>query len=239
MDKKLEEKFKKYCFEADINISKEQIDMFSIYMDFLIDYNKHTNLTSIVDPEEIVIKHFLDSIIINKFIKIDNVQNVIDIGTGAGFPGIPIKICFPKINLTLVDSLNKRIIFLKELCKKLELKVDALHSRAEDLAKNPLYREKFDLVLSRAVAPLNVLSEYCVPYVKKGGFFVSYKGMNVKEELLKCDNCFKILNSKICDIKNFNLPEIGDVRNLIIVEKINSCNAKYPRPTPKIIKKPL
>ena len=239
MDKELEEKFKKYCFEADINISKKQIDMFSTYMNFLIDYNKHTNLTSIIDPQEILIKHFLDSIIINKFIKINNLKNIIDIGTGAGFPGIPIKICFPEVNMTLVDSLNKRITFLKKLCEKLELKTEILHSRAEDLSKNLLYREKFDLVVSRAVASLNILSEYCIPYVEKGGFFVSYKGMNVKEELLKCGNCFKILNSKIYDIKEFNLPLLGDVRNFVIIEKNNNCSSKYPRPTAKIIKKPL
>ncbi|MDR1627590.1 MAG: 16S rRNA (guanine(527)-N(7))-methyltransferase RsmG [Oscillospiraceae bacterium] len=239
MDKKLEEKFKKYCLEADINITREQIDMFSVYMDFLIEYNKHTNLTSIVNPEEIVIKHFLDSIIINKFIKIGGIQNIIDVGTGAGFPGIPIKICFKNINLTLLDSVNKKVVFLKKLCEKLKIDVDIIHSRAEDSAKNLLYREKFDLVLSRAVAPLNVLSEYCIPYVRKSGFFVSYKGSNVKEELLKCTDCFEVLGGKIFDIKKLNLPEIGDTRNFVIIEKINNCSIKYPRSASNIIKKPL
>ncbi len=239
MDKKLEEKLKRYCFNADIDISQEKINMFSVYMDFLIDYNKHTNLTSIVNPEDIVIKHFLDSVIINKFIKINKIKSIIDIGTGAGFPGLPIKICFPDINLTLLDSLNKRVVFLKKLCEKLSIEADVIHSRAEDLAKNPLYREKFDLVLSRAVATLNILSEYCIPYVKKGGLFVAYKGSNVKEELLKCTDCFKVLSSKIFNIEEFCLPEIGDTRSFVIIEKINNCSIKYPRPTSQIIKKPL
>ena len=238
MDKKLEEKLKKYCFESEINISKEQIDMFSIYMDFLIAYNRHTNLTSIVSPEGILIKHFLDSIIINRFVKIDNIKNIVDIGTGAGFPGIPIKICFPDVSLTLVDSLKKRIVFLEKLCEKLDIKADIIHSRAEELSRNPHYREKFDLALSRAVAPLSILLEYCIPYVKNGGLFVSYKGPNI-EEISKCDNSFKMLNSRISGVERFNLPETGDARNFIIVEKINYCSSKYPRPTSKIIKNPL
>ena len=169
--------------KLDIYLNESQLEKFKIYMDFLLEYNSHTNLTAITDPNDIMIKHFLDSIILNKFVEIQKNAKVIDVGTGAGFPGVPLKIFREDIDLTLVDSLNKRIKFLNELMGKINLKADIIHARAEELSHNLKYRESYDLAVSRAVAPLNILCEYCLPYVKIGGCFVALKGANVDEEI--------------------------------------------------------
>lgn len=222
-----------------INLSEKQLEKFRIYMDFLLEYNKHTNLTAIKEPEDIMIKHFLDSMILSKFIKMGSKSKIIDVGTGAGFPGVPLKILDESINLTLVDSLNKRITFLKELSEKLNLKIDIFHGRAEELAQKNEFREKFDVAVSRAVAPLNILSEYCLGYVKMEGCFTAMKGPNSEEEIKNSENAIKIMGGKIKACEHLELPNEKGFRNIIIIEKIKETPKKYPRSNSQISKKPL
>ena len=222
-----------------INLNDEQLKKFSVYMDFLLEYNSHTNLTTIIDPNEIMIKHFLDSIVLNKFVEIPKNAKIIDVGTGAGFPGVPMKIFREDINLTLVDSLNKRIKFLNLLMEKTNLKAEIIHCRAEELSHNNKYREKYDFAVSRAVAPLNVLCEYCLPYVKVDGFFIALKGSNVDEEIQNSQQAIKFLGDKIKKIEAFELPENKGFRNILIIEKIKEISKKYPRSNAKISKSPL
>ncbi|MBR0423747.1 MAG: 16S rRNA (guanine(527)-N(7))-methyltransferase RsmG, partial [Clostridia bacterium] len=187
----------------------------------------------------IMIKHFVDSIILNKFIKITKNTKIIDIGTGAGFPGVPMKIFREDIDLTLVDSLNKRIKFLNKLIKKINLEEETIHCLAEELSHDNKYREKYDFAVSRAVAPLNILCEYCLPYVKVGGFFVALKGSNADEEIKKAQQAMKILGGKIEESKVFELPENKGFRNILIIKKIKETPKKYPRSNSKISKSPL
>ena len=222
-----------------INLNDEQLKKFNVYMDFLLEYNSHTNLTTIIDPNEIMIKHFLDSFVLNKFVEIPKNAKIIDVGTGAGFPGVPMKIFREDINLTLVDSLNKRIKFLNLLMEKTNLKAEIIHCRAEELSHNNKYREKYDFAVSRAVAPLNVLCEYCLPYVKVDGFFIALKGSNVDEEIQNSQQAIKFLGGKIKKIEAFELPENKGFRNILIIEKIKEISKKYPRSNAKISKFPL
>ena len=222
-----------------INLNDEQLKKFNVYMDFLLEYNSHTNLTTIIDPNEIMIKHFLDSILLNKFVEIPKNAKIIDVGTGAGFPGVPMKIFREDINLTLVDSLNKRIKFLNLLMEKTNLKAETIHYRAEELSHNNKYREKFDFAVSRAVAPLNVLCEYCLPYVKVGGFFIALKGSNVDEEIQNSQQAIKNLGGIIKKIEAFELPKNKGFRNILIIKKIKEISKKYPRSNAKISKFPL
>lgn len=222
-----------------IELSNSQLDKFNEYKDFLLEYNSHTNLTSITDSKDIAIKHFLDSILVAKFFEIPQNAKIIDIGTGAGFPGVPLKILRPDINLTLVDSLNKRIRFLSELCKKINIEADIIHARAEELSRKEKFREKFDIAVSRAVAPLNILCEYCIPYLKTGGFFVSLKGSNFEEEIKNSKNALEVLGAKIINIKSFDLPENKGNRSIIAIKKNQNILKKYPRSNSQISKKPL
>lgn len=222
-----------------INLDELQLSKFEEYKNFLLEYNSHTNLTSITDPKDIAIKHFLDSILVNKFFEVPKNSKVIDVGTGAGFPGVPLKILREDINLTLLDSLNKRIKFLNELCEKIEIKADIIHARAEELSHKENYREKFDVAVSRAVAPLNILCEYCIPYLKTGGYFVSLKGSNFEEEIENSKNALGILGAKIQDVKSFELPENKGFRSIVIIKKIKDVSKKYPRSNSQISKKPL
>lgn len=225
--------------KLDIYLNESQLEKFKIYMDFLLEYNSHTNLTTITDPNDIMIKHFLDSIILNKFCDVPKKAKVVDVGTGAGFPGVPIKIFRSDIELTLVDSLNKRIKFLNELMEKINLNADIIHARAEELSHNFEYREKYDLAVSRAVAPLNVLCEYCLPYVKVGGFFVALKGSNADEEIQNSKKAIKILDGKIEKIETFELPQNKGFRSILIIKKVSKTPQKYPRLNSKISKTPL
>lgn len=220
-----------------IQLTDTQIQQFNIYCRLLIEWNNKMNLTAIKEPDEIAIKHFVDSCTVAHYVKIKENAKIIDIGTGAGFPGIPLKILRNDIHLTLLDSLNKRITFLNEVANQLGFTAEAIHGRAEDFGRNNDYREKFDLAVSRAVAPLNVLSEYSIPFVRKGGKFISMKGPNVKDEIEQSKKAIKILGGKFNNIVQFN---IGDnSRSIVIVEKLNNTPYTYPRHGSKISKKPL
>lgn len=223
----------------DISLTDIQKQQFIDYYELLIEWNKVMNLTAITEFKEVVIKHFIDSLAIVKAVRPEGAK-IIDIGTGAGFPGIPIKIAFPDTDFVLLDSLNKRLLFLNEVIQKLELKnIATLHGRAEDFGRNLNYREKFDLCVSRAVAKLSLLSEYCVPYVKKGGFFVSYKSGNIKEELDHSKRAIQLLGSKLNKVEEFTLYDSDINRNLIVLEKTDNTPKNYPRAAGKASKEPL
>ena len=208
-------------------VSSENVELFYNYMKLLIEWNKKINLTAIVEEKEIIEKHFLDSLTILNFIK-DN-DKVIDVGTGAGFPGIPIAIA-SNATITLLDSLNKRINFLEEVKKELNLlNITNIHGRSEEIAQKEEYRENYDVAVSRAVAPMNVLVEYLLPFVKVGGKCICMKGPNVKEELDNSRNAIEKLGGKISDIINIKLDEENMERNLVIIEKIKKTAYKYPR----------
>lgn len=220
------------------SLSENMIIQFCQYADLLVSWNKKMNLTSIIEPKEIAVKHFLDSISILQHINFMDSCKVIDIGTGAGFPGIPLKIVRPDINLTLMDSLNKRLIFLKDVLMNLNINADLIHARAENFAHNNDYREKYDFVVSRAVANLNVLSELCLPYVKVNGFFVAMKSKKVEFEVSESLNAIKKLGGILEKVDNFNLVD-GSERSIVKIKKINSTPSIYPRHSAKISKKPL
>lgn len=218
--------------------NEKQIDQFQSYAEMLVDWNKKINLTSIVDFEEIVVKHFVDSLTLTKHVKIKEQDSVIDIGTGAGFPGIPIKIMNNSINLTLLDSLNKRLVFLKELLSCLGLDANLVHLRAEDGGGQDFFREKFDIATSRAVAKLNVLSELCLPYVKINGFFVAMKGDLEESEIERAKGAIDLLGGKIEKVERFVLPN-RDKRSIVIIKKVKETPHIYPRIKTKISKNPL
>lgn len=231
--------FKKGLEALKLNLSDTQIEQFMDYYEILISWNSMINLTSITDFIEVIHKHFIDSLSIVKTVRpVD--EKIIDVGTGAGFPGIPIKIAFPDTKVVLMDSLRKRIKFLDEVIKNLNLKnIDAVHGRAEDLGRNASYRETFDLCTSRAVAKLSVLSEYCIPFVKLEGKFISYKSGDIVEELKEAENAIRIMGGAVKEKKEFKLPETDIKRSLIVIEKIRKTPEKYPRTAGKPSKEPL
>ena len=229
------EKFKNHLSIINKTITYEQILKFYRYMELLLEWNEKINLTAITNPEDIILKHFIDSLTIEEYI--NKGESLVDVGTGAGFPGIPIKIYRDDINVTLVDSLNKRINFLNIVIEELKLeKIKAIHSRAEEFGKNVKYREKFDVSIARAVAALPVLAEYCLPYVKVGGMFIAMKGPG--EDISQGESAVKTLGGEIADIKKYELPS-GDKRVMVIVKKISSTPTKYPRNGGQISKKNL
>lgn len=236
------EEFKKimifYGEKIDIKFTEEQLNQFYEYMNLLLEWNEKINLTAITDPNEVILKHFIDSLTINKYIKENN--TLADVGTGAGFPGIPLKILRPDLKITLVDSLNKRINFLNEVINKLNLvNIETVHSRIEDFGKDKKYRESFDFVTARAVANLAVLSEYLLPIAKVGGQCVCMKGSSVEEELSNGKNAIKVLGGKIKIIDEFVLPDSDMSRNVIIIDKIKNTPNKYPRKAGIPVKEPL
>ena len=224
--------------KSKINIEEKSCKKFEQYYDLLIKWNEKINLTAITKPEDVAVKHFEDSLSVLKYVDIEASSKIIDIGTGAGFPGIPIKIARDDINLTLLDSLNKRLVFLQNVCNNLNISAQTLHSRAEEASKKDEYREKYDFAISRAVAQLNLLSELCLPYVKKGGCFVAMKGPDVWEELKNAENAIKVLGGKIKEVKEFNLSD-NSGRTLIVIEKIKNTPEKYPRHGNKLKSSPL
>ena len=206
--------------EIGVKVSPAQAEQFQIYLDLLLERNTVMNLTAITDPEEAVIKHFVDSLSIVKVNGFDNVTSIIDVGTGAGFPGIPLKIVFPEIKITLLDSLNKRIKFLNAVIDELELEnIETIHGRAEDFSKKEDYREQYDLCVSRAVANLATLSEYCLPYVKVGGCFIPYKSGEIDEELNNSKKAVQILGGKIEEVVKFQLPDTDIGRSFVKIKK--------------------
>lgn len=227
-----------------LELSEKQIQQFSDYYDLLVEWNSFMNLTAITEFDEVCKKHFLDSLSIVKaydrnFLEKENLS-LIDIGTGAGFPGIPIKIAFPNIHVTLLDSLNKRIKFLDMVIEKLALaNCETYHGRAEDYAKQNLLREKYDLCVSRAVANLSTLSEYCLPYVKVGGDFVSYKSEKISEESVQAEKAISILGGKVNRQVDFTLPESDIYRNIYIISKEKPTPKKFPRKAGLPSKEPL
>lgn len=240
MEKKYLEQFHKDLEEFHITLTSFQIEQFITYYEMLIEKNKVMNLTGITDFEEVLKKHFIDSLSLVKACDLNGDISLLDVGTGAGFPGIPLKIAFPNLKITLLDSLNKRITFLQEVIDRLELKtIEAFHGRAEDFAKPDLLREKFDLCISRAVANLSTLSEYCLPYVKIGGNFISYKSEKVFEEIDQANNSIKILGGIIVNQIDFTLPSSDIYRNLIVIRKCNSTPKQYPRKAGTASKNPL
>lgn len=220
--------------------SVEQINNFYKYMNLLIEWNEKINLTAITEDEEVVKKHFIDCIKAFKSDAIKNANTVIDVGTGAGFPGLPIAIMNPEVKVTLLDSLNKRINFLNLVVRELGLKnVTTIHSRAEDGARRPELREKFDVATSRAVANMAVLSEFCMPYVKKEGYFVALKGPSIDEELENGRNAIKILGGELKGIIEISIEETDLKHNIVEVKKVKNCPKTYPRKAGTVNKKPL
>ena len=227
-----------YGKEISIEFSNIQIESFYKYMNLLIEWNEKINLTAITEPKEIIIKHFIDSLTVLKDIKGKN--TLVDVGTGAGFPGIPLKIMDEEIKITLLDSLNKRINFLNEVINQLDLKnIETIHSRVEDAGKNKKYRERFDIATARAVANLATLSEYMLPLVKVGGKSICMKGSEVSEELQNSKKAISILGGEIENIDNFQLPKSDMMRNIVIIKKVKNTPNKYPRKPGTPSKEPI
>ena len=232
--------FMKDLSEWDIELSEVQKQQFIDYYELLVEWNSFMNLTTITEFDDVIKKHFVDSISLIKAIDLSDSKSLIDIGTGAGFPGIPLKIIFPNLKITLLDSLNKRVKFLNEVISKLGLTdITALHGRAEDFAKPDLLREKFDLCVSRAVANLSTLCEYCLPYVKVGGYFVSYKSEKIVEEMATAKHAIFLLGGELKEQVDFNLPNSDIYRNMIVISKKQITAKKYPRKAGLPAKEPI
>lgn len=224
--------------EINIDIEEKKANKLYNYMNLILQWNEKINLTAITNEEEFIEKHFVDSLTIEKYIK--EKDKLIDVGTGAGFPGIPLNIYKDGCKYTLLDSLNKRIIFLQDIIEKLNLKnIETIHGRAEEIGKNKLYREQFDVATSRAVAPLNILLEYLLPFVKIGGICICMKGSNIEEEIENSKKAINILGGKIEKIEKINLPESDITRNIIIIKKVKETPIKYPRKAGMPSKEPL
>lgn len=230
------EKFTELFSGEGFEITEKQYAQFSAYAVALVEWNGKMNLTGITDPGGIAVKHFLDSILPLKFLDIPEGESIIDVGTGAGFPGVPVKIYRPDLRLTLLDSLNKRVNFLSAACGEANVEAKFVHARAEEGGRNAAYREKFGAAFARAVAAMPVLAEYCLPFVKVGGIFAAMKGPS--ENYREGENAVKLLGGEIADVKEYALPG-GDRRVLITVQKIKPTAEKYPRNGGQISKKPL
>lgn len=224
----------------DIKYDENVYEQFELYTNYLLEYNDKVNLTAITQKNDIYLKHYLDSLTVLKYFDIKQNAKAIDIGTGAGFPAIPVKIIRKDIKMDLVDSLNKRIIFLQNLIQKLNLQnINPIHSRAEELANNKDYRQMYDICLSRAVANMSTLSEYCTPFLKQGGYLLCLKGQNVDEEIKNSQNAMKKLNCKIVEKIEVNIPFSDLNHNIIVVEKIGPTPKAYPRKSGTPAKNPL
>ena len=213
-------------------------DRFDQYADRLVTWNDHINLTAITDPDEIVIKHFVDCLNIMRFVEFQPNQRLIDVGCGAGFPGLPLLFANPKLDVTFVDSVGKKLVFIKEALRNAGMIAQVKHDRAEELGRDSDYREQYDYATARAVAPLNVLCEYCLPFVKVGGLFIAMKGSNGAQELNDARKAISALGGELAKIEEFELSN-GDGRSIIIIKKISQTPTKYPRKSKKIDRSPL
>ncbi len=231
--------FPEVLAQFDFTLDQKAIDRFCSYYDLLIEWNEKINLTALTEPRDVALKHFVDSLMLLRYAHIGLGASVIDVGTGAGFPGLALKIARPDIRLTLLDSLQKRLIFLDEVSETLALDdVVTVHSRAEDGARTILFRDRYDVATARAVAPLNVLCEYCMPYVAPGGSFLAMKGKTAQEELQEAENAIRELGGRVGEKHFFTLGDAGE-RGIIKIDKIAPTPAQYPRKSKAIKKKPL
>ena len=220
-----------------INPNDKQLEQLDEYYKLLIEWNEKINLTAITEKNQVYLKHFFDSLTVTKIIDLEAQNNLCDIGTGAGFPGIVLKIFYPDLNITLVDSLNKRVVFLNEVISKLGLKkIETIHARAEDYGKEN--REKYDIVIARAVAPINILLEYCIPLIKKNKYFISMKG-DISREILQLEQGLNKISAKLIKKEEFLLPKEESKRTLLLISKENKTSKKYPRKNVEIKKNPL
>ena len=226
--------------ELGLNYTDEIERKFNEYKELLLEWNKKINITRIENDEEIYIKHYLDSVILLDSNNKNMDKKIIDVGTGGGFPGLPLKIVNDNFKLTLLDSLRKRTDFLQLVADSLKLKdVEVIHGRAEDFGQDVKYREKYDICVSRAVAPLNILCEFCLPFVKVGGFFAAYKSENISEEIVESKNAIEKLGGKVVDTKIIKIPNSDITRKIVIIEKIKKMENMYPRKAGTPAKKPL
>lgn len=223
-----------------IRLSEKQLEQFQSYYERLIEKNKVMNLTAITEYEEVVDKHFVDSILLGSVKELSGKKRVIDVGTGAGFPGIPLKIVYPELEITLLDSLNKRVKFLNEVIEELGLTgIQAVHSRAEDLAQDAAYRQQYDICVSRAVANLATLSEYCIPFVKQGGYFISYKSTQIEEELKQAKKAVQVLGGTLEQIETVQIPGTTIERQFVMIRKTGTTPKKFPRKAGTASKTPI
>lgn len=228
------------CGYFGISLSQEQICQFLDYYELLIKWNEVMNLTAITELDEVMRKHFVDSLALRRGLDVEEKERLIDVGTGAGFPGIPLKIVYPHLKVVLLDSLNKRVKFLDEVIEKLGLEgITAVHGRAEDLGRKAEYREQFDVCVSRAVANLASLSEYCIPFTKVGGYFIPYKSGNIEEELRDGEKAVQVLGGMVEKTEKFTLPGSDIERSLVMIHKIKETGKKYPRKAGTPAKEPI
>ena len=221
-----------------IELSEQQLSRFDKYAELLVSWNEKINLTAITDPDEIVLKHFVDSLALLKYCEIPGGSKVIDVGTGAGFPGVVLLIANPTLDITLLDSTQKKLSVISNILENLGLSANIVHKRAEEAGHDDCFREKYDFATARAVANLRNLSEYCLPFVKVGGTFISMKGADAENELEIAENAIKALGGKLESFNKYELPSCGE-RAIIKISKVSSTNSKYPRPKAKMEKQPL
>lgn len=236
------DRFRRELKILSVKLEENQLNKFYVYFQLLVEWNEFMNLTAITDMNEVITKHFIDSLSFIKAVSSigENEYKIIDVGTGAGFPGIPLKIAFPNLKITLMDSLNKRINFLNEVMNRLELEnIEAIHGRAEDLGRDVRYREQYDFCVSRAVANLSTLSEYCMPFVKVGGSFIPYKSGKIEEELGAAKHAVFLLGGKVEGVETFLLPDTEAERSLVKIVKNSAISKKYPRKAGLPTKDPL
>ncbi|MDQ0918475.1 16S rRNA (guanine(527)-N(7))-methyltransferase RsmG [Paenibacillus sp. V4I5] len=236
----IQQQFVQLLEKQQISLSTDQLDQFELYYKTLVEWNEKMNLTGITEREQVYLKHFYDSLSVSFNYNVGQVSSVADIGSGAGFPSIPLKIAFPHLKIMIVDSLNKRILFLRELVSQLGLTdTECVHGRAEDIARLPKYRDQFDLVTARAVARLQVLNEFCLPFVKKGGTFIAMKGSEIDEELSEASFSLSELKGKVIKVNRMQLPIEESIRHFVEIHKLAATPAKYPRKAGIPLKMPL
>ena len=226
------------CQQFALPLNEQQAEQLDKYAQLLVEWNEKINLTAITEPRDIVVKHFVDSLLLTKAIDLPQGASLIDVGTGAGFPSVPVTVLRSDIKLTLLDSLNKRLVFLTELCKEIGVKSTCVHARAEDGGKDKKYREKYDFACARAVASLRNLSEYCLPFVKVGGAFIALKGPDWKEELAEAKNAIGTMGGKVEKVEEFTLPDESK-RAILVIRKVSQTPPQFPRTAAKMTKKPI